>query len=68
MPWRAFLATLLVGYALILLTVVVAKTIWPPERHPLAVDAKAPGCPTPTPVPHGFVTPRAPLNDPRRIA
>jgi hypothetical protein len=55
---------------LVLLTLASAATraVWPPDRHPLAIDAKTPGCPRSAPAPKSFAPAPLPLNDTRRIA
>lgn len=65
---RDFIAAFMVLSALPALAFAVKVAIWPPERHPLVIDAKAPGCPGLRPLPRNGGPAPPPLSDTRRIA
>ncbi len=68
MNWRLAIASALWLIITLAIASAAIKTIWPPERHPLAVDAKAMECPRIGPLNPNMVPQRAPIMDPRRTA
>lgn len=70
MPWRAYFATLIGILALVALAIQAINYLWPPERHPMMIDAAAQTCPPPStiPLPPGMTPQRVPLMDWRRTA